>query len=135
MHRHGGVVATREMMRVLAQGTSVALTADVPKIARKCGIGVVTLAQLTGRPILPIAVATGWRIDLKSWDRASIPLPFGRCAMVMGTPLSVDRRASAQELERIRAGLEAELDAINARAFELVGSQDPGRALNRTVAA
>ena len=134
MHKHGGVAATREMLRVISGGTSLALTADVPKIARRCGIGIVTLAQLTGRPIFPVAVATRHRLDWKSWDRASFPLPFGRGAMVLGEPIRVERRASQEELEAIRCQLEASLNTVNARAFELVGSKDPGRELNRETA-
>ena len=135
MHRHGGVAATREMMRVIASGTSLALTADVPKVARQCGIGIITLAQLTGRPIYPVAVATQRRIDWKSWDRASFPLPFGRGAMVLGAPVQVDRRSTPEQLETLRQRLEAELNRINARAFEMVGSVDPGRGLNQAKAS
>lgn len=131
MHQHGGVAATREMLRTMASGTSIALTADVPKIARRCGIGIVTLAQLTGRPIFPVAVATKWRIDFKSWDRASFPLPFGRGAMVLGQPVHVERRATPEQLETSRQRLEDELNAINARAYALLGETDPGCGLNR----
>ena len=131
MHQHGGVAATREMLRTMAGGTSIALTADVPKIARRCGIGIVTLAQLTGRPIFPGAVVTKWRIDFKSWDRASFPLPFGRGAMVLGEAVYVDRRATPEQLEVLRQGVEDQLNAVNARAYALLGETDPGRELNR----
>src|SRR3954453_20951686 len=50
----GGVAATREMVRALANGEMVVLTADVPKIARVCGEGIVMLAKLSGRPIVPV---------------------------------------------------------------------------------
>ncbi len=53
------------------------LTADVPKIARRCGEGIVTLARMSGRPIVPAAVATSRRMEFGSWDRASIACPSG----------------------------------------------------------
>src|SRR6266516_1279385 len=56
--RKGGVGAFREMLDALAQGYSVALTADVPKVSRVVGLGIVMLARESGRPIFPIAVAT-----------------------------------------------------------------------------
>ena len=54
----GGAPAMRELLRQLESGVSVALTADVPKVARVSGLGIVTLAKLSGRPIVPTAVVT-----------------------------------------------------------------------------
>src|SRR5215204_7252771 len=41
----GGAPALRAMLRALGEGEIVVLTADVPKIARVCGWGIVTLAR------------------------------------------------------------------------------------------
>src|SRR2546425_999260 len=54
----GGVSAFKEMLSALEEGYNVALTADIPKIARVAGLGVVKLASASGRPIYPIAIAT-----------------------------------------------------------------------------
>ena len=80
----GGVVAFRQMLDALEEGYSVALTADVPKVARVVGLGIVKLASVSGRPIYPIAIATGRRVELRNWDRTTINLPFGRGARVAG---------------------------------------------------
>ncbi len=56
-HRKGGAVAFTEMLEALAQGYNVALTADVPKISRVAGLGIVKLAQYSGRPIYAAAIA------------------------------------------------------------------------------
>src|SRR5919206_500663 len=98
----GGARALRSMMRALEAGEMVVMTADVPKIARACGEGIVTLARLSGRPIVPVAVVTSRRIDFNSWDRASLGLPFGRGAMVLGEPIAVGREATELELEQAR---------------------------------
>ena len=126
IRKKGGVQAMRAMLRALADGEMVVLTADVPKIARVCGEGIVTLAQLSGRPIVPVAVVTSRRMDFSSWDKASIGLPFGRGAMVLGDPILVPRDADAQALEALRRQVERELDAVHARAYALVGSRGPG---------
>jgi lysophospholipid acyltransferase (LPLAT)-like uncharacterized protein len=131
----GGVPAMREMLRALGDGEMVVLTADVPKIARVAGLGIVTLAQLSGRPIVPVAVATSRRYTFGSWDRASLGLPFGRGAMVLGEPIAVPREAGAAELEAVRQQVQAELDRVHARAYALVGSQDPGASLRRGAVA
>ena len=122
----GGISATRAMLRALEGGEMVVMTADIPKIARRCGEGIVTLARLSGRPIVPVAVVTSRRIDFDSWDRASLGLPFGRGAMVISDPVFVERNADSAALERARLAVEAGLDRVHERAYHLVGSRDPG---------
>jgi lysophospholipid acyltransferase (LPLAT)-like uncharacterized protein len=123
----GGVAALRGMLRALEQGEMVVMTADIPKISRVCGMGIITLAQMSGRPIVPVAVVTSRRIDFDSWDRASLGLPFGRGAMVLGDPIQVPRDADAETLEQTRRAVEQGLDHVHERAYALVGDQDPGR--------
>ena len=67
------------------------MTADVPKVSRVAGLGIVKLAQMSGRPIYPVAVATRRRIVLDNWDRTTINLPFSRGAGVAGAPIHVPR--------------------------------------------
>ncbi|HVL72764.1 MAG TPA: DUF374 domain-containing protein, partial [Beijerinckiaceae bacterium] len=127
----GGASALRAMLRALAGGEMVVLTADVPKIARVCGPGIVALARLSGRPIVPVAVVTSRRLVFKSWDRASIGLPFGRGAIVLGAPIFVPRDADEAALEQARRAVEEGLDRVHGRAYALVGAQDPGAKLGR----
>ncbi|WP_112663299.1 lysophospholipid acyltransferase family protein [Microvirga flavescens] len=126
IRKKGGAAALRGMLRALADGEMVVMTADIPKISRICGSGIVTLAQLSGRPIVPVAVVTSRRIDFDSWDKASIGLPFGRGAMVLGDPIAVPREADEATLEALRQQVERELDAVHERAYALIGSRDPG---------
>ncbi len=102
------------------------MTADVPKVSRVCGLGIVTLAQISGRPIVPVAVVTSRRIDFSSWDRASLGLPFGRGAMVLGEPIHVPRDAERGRARRGAPCRRAGLDAVHERAYALVGARDPG---------
>ncbi|MFG1477500.1 lysophospholipid acyltransferase family protein [Xanthobacter sp. V4C-4] len=118
-HRKGAVSATYELLATLEAGINVAMTADVPKIARKAGLGVVTIARYSGRPIIPVAMATRHRITLKSWDRASLNLPFGRGAAVVGAPLFVPRDLDDAGLAAARDELQARLEAVTRRAEAL----------------
>jgi lysophospholipid acyltransferase (LPLAT)-like uncharacterized protein len=122
----GGATAMRMMLKALGEGESIVMTADIPKVARRCGRGIVALAQLSGRPIVPVAVVTSRRIDFDSWDRASLGLPFGRGAMVLGDPILVDRHADEAAIEAARLAVERSLDRVHARAYGLIGSADPG---------
>jgi lysophospholipid acyltransferase (LPLAT)-like uncharacterized protein len=126
IRRRGGSEALRGSLAALRSGASLALTADVPKISRVAGRGIVTIAQLSGRPMLPVAVVTSRRLDFRNWDRSSIGLPFGRGAIVFGAPIHVARDASPAALEEARLAIEHALDEIHVRAYAMVGETDPG---------
>ena len=130
--RKGGAPALRELLRQLDSGASVALTADAAKQARVAGLGIVTLARLSGRPIFPTAVAVSRRFDFNSWDRASLGKPFGRGAIVVGEGIRVAADADDEAMEAARRAVEAGLDAVHARAYAMVGSRDPGDGVRGT---
>lgn len=129
MHKRGGVHGLREMIRALEGGHSVTLTADVPKTARVAGLGIVTLARLSGRPIVPVAVVTSRRLTLSNWDRTTIGLPFSTLVVAAGEPVTVARDADEAALERARVAVQSGLDEVHARAYRRLGTQDPGAAL------
>jgi lysophospholipid acyltransferase (LPLAT)-like uncharacterized protein len=122
----GGVPAMRELMRQLEAGASVALTADVPKRARVAGLGIVALAKLSGRPIVPTAVVASRRVQFNTWDRASLGLPFGRAVVVAGDFIRVSADADDAEMEAARLAVERGLDDAHERAYAMVGARDPG---------
>jgi len=120
-HRKGGVGAFKEMVRALAEGYNVALTADVPKRSRVAGLGIIMLARESGRPIMPFAIATSRYVQLDNWDRTTINLPFGRGAIVGIEEIRVPADADAAVMEQFRQKLEDLLNQATARAYELVG--------------
>ena len=122
----GGVPAMRELLRKLEAGISVAMTADVPKRARVAGFGVVALAKLSGRPVVPTAAVWNPRIQFNTWDRASLGLPFGRAAVVVDDLIHVSPNADEAEMEAARLKVERGLDEAHRRAYEMVGATDPG---------
>jgi lysophospholipid acyltransferase (LPLAT)-like uncharacterized protein len=125
--RKGGVSAFMAMLAALEDGWSMAMTADVPKVARRAGIGIVKLAGNSGRPIYPVAVATSRRVILKSWDRAAVNLPFSRGAIAVGDPVRVGAHADADALDTARRAVEERLDAATARAYAIVGGREDAR--------
>jgi len=125
--RKGGVGAFREMLTALEEGYNIALTADVPKVARVCGLGIVKLASLSGRLIVPVAIATSRRIELNSWDRSAINLPFGRGARVVGALIRVPMDADDMTLNKARRAVEISLNAATDRAYEIVDGNRGGR--------
>jgi lysophospholipid acyltransferase (LPLAT)-like uncharacterized protein len=89
-------------------------------VSRIAGLGIIKLAQISGRPIHAIAIATHWRIVLDNWDRSTINLPFSRGAGVVPEPLRVPADADDAALEAARQELENRLNSATRRAYEIV---------------
>ncbi|MBT4740911.1 MAG: lysophospholipid acyltransferase family protein [Rhodospirillaceae bacterium] len=118
----GGTQATRELVRLLKAGTSVGITPDGPRGPRmRAGDGAIALAKLSGATIVPAAVATGGRRLLSTWDKLIVPLPFTRGARVWGTPITVPKDCTSENLAQLRDTLEDSLIAVSNRADALVG--------------
>lgn len=118
-YRKGGAAAFAEMLKALNDGYNIAMTADVPKVARVAGFGVVKLAQHSGRPIYAVAMASSRRIELDNWDRSAINLPFSRMGLVARGPIRVPPDADDAALEAARQQVESELNRVTARAYEI----------------
>lgn len=135
VRKRGGTGALRALFALLEKGEHVALTADVPKVSRVAGEGIILLAQISGRPIVPLGVVCSRRIDFASWDAASLGLPFGRTAIVVGAPIHVAREADALAKERARRALETALDGTYRDAYAALGQKDPGADRETVIAA
>jgi lysophospholipid acyltransferase (LPLAT)-like uncharacterized protein len=104
----GGAAAQRQMLERLAAGEHVVITPDGPRGPRRCAAGGVTqLAALSGAPILPCAAQAAWRLNLPTWDRMGLPLPFGRGVLVCGPLIVVSRDGSEAALADVSAALDA----------------------------
>jgi lysophospholipid acyltransferase (LPLAT)-like uncharacterized protein len=79
--------------------------------------GLPLLAKLSGAPVLFIGMSCNPAIRLNSWDRAILPLPFGRGAIVW----DVDHYPEGAELTDVARDWTARLTAVEAAADALVG--------------
>ena len=129
---HGGEFVRKKalqaftgMMRELKSGGNVVVTADVPKVARVAGLGIVTLAKYSQCPIVPVAMATSRVHRLSNWDRTCINLPFGRMGVVRGAEIRVPRNADEATLEAARLEVETALNTVTERAYALARNGTP----------
>lgn len=123
----GGFEALRACMKAIREDTTIALTADIPPgPARKAGMGLITLAKLTGRGILPCAVVSKHYLKLNTWSGFTLNLPFSKIVMAGGEQIKVARHASAAELERARQMLEDSMNEVTARAYRVAGTSERG---------
>ena len=91
---------------------SPVITPDGPRGPRfKFKPGAILLAQMSGRPMLPMAYAAA-RAWLVKWDKFVIPVPFTRVVIAIGTPRYVPRVTDAAAMEQLQADMEVELKKL-----------------------
>lgn len=119
LHGKGGAKALIKLRKALESGRAVCMIADVPGgTARTAGMGIITLAKISGRPIIPIAIATSRRIVLeKTKDKTTINLPFGKLCVIFGSPVTITEDADEQSMEKTRQALTDEMNAITDEAY------------------
>ena len=108
---HTGARALRDYYQLLVkEQVSPVITPDGPKGPRfRVKPGAILLAQISGRPLLPMAYAAS-RAWLVSWDKFVIPWPFARIAIAVGPPRGVPRTFATSDTAAM-AALQAELEA------------------------
>ena len=106
----GGSRAMLEMVRRVQEGYIACMTPDGPRGPRyRAQPGVITVAQKTGAPILPLAFSAEWKKVFQSWDRFVMPLPFSRVVVVYGELISVPAHATPDMLQAKQQEVEASL--------------------------
>ena len=109
-----GAQALLELTSWAERGYDLAITPDGPRGPRYVvQEGAMSLAQLTGLPIVPFSFYAPRKIQVKSWDAFQIPLPFSRCILSLGKPIHVPRDATDAQREEIRQQLEQILKNIS----------------------
>lgn len=121
----GGARALVELKRALDAGHWATMIADIPHgTPREAGMGIVTLARISGKPVIPVAYATSRRHVLeKSWDKTTINLPFGRAALIVGDPIHIPSDAGNALMEQKRREITDALNAATKRAYGVVDGE------------
>ena len=109
----GGGSALRGLVKAARSGSSLAITPDGPRGPRQqLQPGVITVAQMTGLPIIPLAGGCSRAWWPGTWDRFCVPKPFSTVTVQYGTPRFVPRDATEAELATHARELESELNAM-----------------------
>lgn len=118
----GGSRAGREVVQRLNDGSNISITPDGPRGPnRRAQAGIIHLARMCGKPILPLGISCSRHKALNSWDRMQIALPFGKIAACIAEPVIVPQDADDKTTEQARLLLEERLNAATRQADELVG--------------
>ena len=111
----GSSQALRDGLKQLKTG-GLGITPDGPRgPARTMADGLPLMARMSGAPVLFIGLSCNPAIRLNSWDRALVPLPFGKGAIVWDRaryPDGADLADVAAEWTERLTAVEAEADRI-----------------------
>lgn len=114
----GGERALLSLIRVLEEGTEVAVTPDGPRgPAWRYQPGALVAAARARVPILPIAAHADRAWRLRSWDRFVVPKPFATVTVAYGNPVTVaaeNPRAAATQADVLEAAMNAAVADANA---------------------
>lgn len=95
----GGTEAVRNIVRLLKKGDNISITPDGPRGPNQVAeAGIVTIAKLSGKQVIPVTFSASKHKRLKSWDRFMIAKPFGRIVFCIGAPIMIEQ---ADEAARI----------------------------------
>ncbi len=113
----GGSRALRDGLKQLKVG-ALAITPDGPRgPARHMAEGLPLMARMSGAPVLFIGMSCKPAVRLDSWDRALLPMPFGRGAIVY----EIDHFPQGEDLVVVAAAWTERLTAVEARADAITG--------------
>jgi len=115
---HTGARALRDYYEtIVKQQISPAITPDGPRgPLHEFKPGAVMLAQLTGKPILPVSIAASHTWRFGTWDRFELPLPFSRIVIAYGEPVKMPRGIDAESLARLQVEMADRLKALQRQA-------------------
>jgi hypothetical protein len=110
---------------VKAHGSDIAIVPDGPRGPRYCvQIGVIELAKLTGRRIVPFTFSASKRKIFNTWDHFLLPYPFSKGVFIWGEPIMVDPNGDRAHLEEMRTLLEKRLNELTERADHYFDSKN-----------
>lgn len=111
---YGGETALRMLIREIENGNDIAVTPDGPRGPRHIvQTGAITLASITGCPIVPVGCKAYYKKTLHTWDKFIIPYPFSGGLFTISSPIYVPKDIPDQVKEEIRQKLENILLSIS----------------------
>lgn len=120
----GGTIALRNLINE-AQQQHICMTPDGPRGPRRViSPGIITLASLSGVPIIPsvFMASAYWRFQ-GSWTDLIVPKPFSTTHGVIGPPIHVPKGLSREGVELFRQQLQDEMERCQALVDQIACGQ------------
>jgi lysophospholipid acyltransferase (LPLAT)-like uncharacterized protein len=113
----GGLKALYSLVNKLKDNSHIAITPDGPKgPPQKIKNGVIFIAQRSEAKIQPAAFAAEHYWQFRSWDKMIFPKPFSKAVFVKGSPLSIKKNSTDEEVAAFSVAVEEALNEVARRA-------------------
>lgn len=111
----GGRKAFKELVATASEPIDLAITPDGPQGPRhQLKDGVIALARVSRRPVLPLTFVCSRGHRFASWDRFLLPFPFSRGAFFYGKPVYFDPEQGTEHFrECLRQAMDDNLSAAS----------------------
>ncbi len=103
----GGMEALGRLKALALQGYKIGHIVDGPRGPfGKIKPGLISIAQFTGVPVVPVCISAQNTWTFNSWDRFMVPKPFSRILIRFGKPVDIARKLQKNDFETARLSLE-----------------------------
>jgi lysophospholipid acyltransferase (LPLAT)-like uncharacterized protein len=109
----GGSEALQKVNELAMNGYKIGHIVDGPQGPPEViKAGLIRIAQVTGKPIVPTITSGQKKWVFNSWDRFMVPKPFSRVIIRFGEPIYVASDLNDAEFEKNRVYVEQEMKAL-----------------------
>lgn len=110
--------ALRQIFNGFKSGNSLGMTPDGPRGPNQEINGeIITIAKISGAVIFPVSYSVSKFIELNTWDKFKIPLPFSRLRFYCEDAIIVSRNASEAEMENLKILLKDKMNLAQKKSF------------------
>ena len=107
------VPSARSLIKVLRSGEKIIIIADGSRGPRmQAQSGSIQIASITNCPLIPMSYGAIKKIELNTWDRFVLPLPFTCCTIKFGQRITVPDRSDSNAILRKQAELTGALNHL-----------------------
>ncbi len=115
----GGKEAFHEMVARIKRGVVGAMIPDGPRGPRhQFKPGTIYMAQQSDAYLVPVSFSANRKIEFRSWDKFTIPIPFSKSLLIYGEPIKVSGDSSLRELAQMRNIIEKRMIELEHEADE-----------------
>lgn len=103
--------ALRQIFNGFKSGNSLGMTPDGPRGPNQQINGeIINIAKISGAQIFPVSYSVSKFIELNTWDKFKIPLPFSKLCFYCDEPIIVARDISDEEAAKLKILLKEKMD-------------------------
>lgn len=118
----GGTAALRQLKTLASKGYNFAHIVDGPKGPfGEVKPGLLFLARMAGKPIVPVITSAENKWVFNSWDRFMVPKPFTRILVRFGAPIDIPSKLAPDVFEDKRSFVEQYLKDLYADTDRIWG--------------